>query len=584
MEPLEYFQNLEIVNKKRYDALRAFFFEKRSAREVALTYGYSLSSLYSLTRDFRRHLKHGPDEDFFFKEVILGRREIKREDLEDLIIGLRKHNFSVEDILGIVNSKGYPVSYGYVYKLLNDEGFARLPRRGVPENKKLELPKIQAPIAGEIKLKNEKFHCASTGLFTFLPFIRKYGIDRVIGDSLYPGTREISKFSSILSFLALKLSDVKRYSDDDLWCMDRGLGLFAGLSVLPKSAWLSSYSSRVTGEMNRTFLKSLHQVWIRQELLSDTCNLDFTTIPYWGDGDHLENNWSGKRNKALSSMLAVLAQDPDSGIIDYGNTNVLHENESTVVLEYLDFYKQAPLGKQTINYLIFDSKFTNYENLSKLDDQQIKFITIRRRGEKLLEQISKNKNYKTIRVEASGLKKRTLKVRDQQITLPGYRDNQTKTLKPIRQVTITGHGKIKPALIITNDFDIPLEKVVRKYCRRWLVEKGISEQIDFFHLNRVSSSMVIKVDFDLTMTILAHNLYRLFALDLERYSNLSDERIFEKFIVNNGNIAIQGEQITIEFKKKRDLPQILEMMQKFDDLNYPWLGNRKIVFYPSSTT
>ena len=35
--------------------------------------------------------------------------------------------------------------------------------------------------------------------------------------------------------------------------------------------------------------------------------------------------------------------------------------------------------------------------------------------------------------------------------------------------------------------------------------------------------MVIKVDFDLTMTILAHNMYRLFALDLQRYAHLSDE-------------------------------------------------------------
>jgi hypothetical protein len=57
---------------------------------------------------------------------------------------------------------------------------------------------------------------------------------------------------------------------------------------------------------------------------------------------------------------------------------------------------------------------------------------------------------------------------------------------------------------------------VRKYCRRWLVEKGIAEQIDFFHLNRVSSSMVIKVDFDLIMTVLAHNIYRLLASKLER--------------------------------------------------------------------
>jgi hypothetical protein len=116
-------------------------------------------------------------------------------------------------------------------------------------------------------------------------------------------------------------------------------------------------------------------------------------------------------------------------------------------------------------------------------------------------------------------------------------------------------------LVITNDFDISTDKVVRKYCRRWIVEKGISGQIEFFHLNRVSSSMVIKVDFDLTMTILAHNLYRLFALDLERYSEFSDERIYEKFIVNNGNIEITENQINVEInvelKKKRDLPQVI---------------------------
>ncbi|MBW6535714.1 MAG: hypothetical protein K0B11_11940 [Mariniphaga sp.] len=103
-------------------------------------------------------------------------------------------------------------------------------------------------------------------------------------------------------------------------------------------------------------MKNLHNVWLDHGLLSDTCNLDFTTIPYWGDDNHLENNWSGKRNKALSSMLAILAQDPDTGIIDYGNCDVLHENQSAVVLEYLDFYKQAPEGKQNINYLVMDRR------------------------------------------------------------------------------------------------------------------------------------------------------------------------------------------------------------------------------------
>ena len=44
--------------------------------------------------------------------------------------------------------------------------------------------------------------------------------------------------------------------------------------------------------------------------------------------------------------------------------------------------------------------------------------------------------------------------------------------------------------------------------------------------------MVIKVDFDITMSILASNIYRLFALDLDRYAHLSVQSLFEKFILS----------------------------------------------------
>jgi hypothetical protein len=387
-----------------------------------------------------------------------------------------------------------------------------------------------------------------------------------------------------MSFLAIKLVGTRRYSVDDLWCMDRGSGLFAGLNVLPKTAWFSSYSHRVTRDMNISFLKSLHLLWMKHDLLSDTSNLDFTTIPYWGDDAHLENNWSGKRNKALSSMLAVLAQDPDSGIIDYGDTDVMHKNESNVVLEYLDFYRQD--GKVgNLKYLVFDSRFTNYENLAKLNREGVKFLTIRRRGKNIVESIralDKSK-WKTIRVESSAMKKRTLKVYDDKIMLRGYCDETGVSMK-IRQVAITGNGKVKPALIITNDFEISTETVVRKYARRWLVEKGISEQIDFFHLNRLSSSMVIKVDFDLTMTILAHNLYRLFAMELERYSAMSDEKIYEKFIANNGTVKIKGNRIAIEMKKKRELPLLLETMKRYKESKYTWLNNNTLDFIGAATS
>ena len=584
MKPEEYFDFCPSVNKKRYDALHAFFVNRRPATEVAQTYGYTLTSFYSLVRDFRKYLKEGHPEDFFFKDTDWGRKGGKADDLREMIINLRKMNFSAEDIVGIANSKDYEVSYGYVYKVLREEGFARLPRRSDKIKKQMELPPIKAPAAEALSWEAEKFHSSHTGLFAFLPIIFRYDIHRIIERSAYPSSRTVNKLSAILCFLALKLSNVKRYSHDDLWCMDRGMGLFAGLNVLPKTAWFSSYSSRVDSAMNLSFLKELHRQWCRHGLLSDTSNLDFTTIPYWGEAEHLENNWSGKRGKALASMLAVLAQDPQSGIIDYGNCDVLHRDEPAVVLEYLDFYRTVPGKEDTLKYLVFDSKFTNYQNLSQLDDRQIKFITIRRRGGKMMEQMQQINVWKTIRVEASGLKKRTLKVHEQTLTLPGYKDEHTGEAKMIRQVVITGHGKVKPAVMLTNDFEIPLEALVRKYSRRWLVEKGISQQIDFFHLNRVSSSMVIKVDFDLVMSILAHNLYRLLALSLDRYQHLSDERIYEKFVANSGEIQIEQQQIRIDLKKKRELPLLIDFFKESKTTIYPWLNNKIVIFNPTASS
>jgi len=580
MEPFDYFDSRHPVIKKKYDALRDFFYHKKDADTVADKYGYTLAAFYSLTKDFRKFLDQNPQDDYFFRDKPRGRKHKEPEaGIDQLVIDMRKKNYSSEDILQSLQASGNMVSYQYVYQLLRSEGFAKLPRRDKQEKASLEVPKLKAPVSEQISLEDESFMTSSAGLLCFLPYVNKYGIIKLIEHSGYPATKQISTLSSIMSFLALKLNNIRRYSCDDLWCMDRGCGLFAGLNVLPKNAWFSSYSHRVTRELNLAFLKGLHQIWSDNGLLTDTSNLDFTTIPYWGDDSHLENNWSGKRNKALSSMLAVLAQDPDSGIIDYGDADIMHKNESAVILEYLDFYRQTASGNQNLKYLVFDSKFTNYENLSKLDDGSIKFVTIRRRGKKITEEINNipGEKWKIIRVESSGLKKRTIRVYDGTITLPGYKDKQGKA-KPIRQVAITGHGKIKPALIITNDFDLNSEALVRKYARRWLVEKSISEQVNFFHLNRVSSSMVIKVDFDLVMTILAHNIYRLFALDLERYAHLSDEKIYEKFVAIQGKVSVNAKEIVVDMKKRRDLPLILETMNNYKNVKFDTFGGRTMNF------
>lgn len=570
MEPISFFSNPHSIAQKQYEALRMYYMENVTAKEVAKKFGYTYRGFTTIITDFRKKLNNNEIDNLFFLPVNRGRPVSGPVSTTNgLIISLRKKFYSVADIKIQLDGIGRSVSEKTIYNVLKHNGFSKLPRRIKTSKQKLEAPKIDAPISMTLKFVDEHFKSGSAGLLCFLPYIQKYGIDKLIENSLYPQTATIDRISSILSFVCLKLSNVRRYSADDIWCMDRGMGLFAGLNVLPKTAWFTSYSDRVTSDMNTLFLKQLHKLWVTNDLLGDTSNIDFTTIPYWGDGEHLENNFSNKRGKALESILAVLAHDPDTGIIDYGSTNILHKQESDVVLEYLDFYTTDK--KRDLKYLVFDSKVTNYQNLNTLNKNGVKFITIRRRGKNMVEKINKIPagKWATKRVEMAGNKKRTLKVYEETVQLKDYEGD-------IRQIVITGHGKIKPAIIITNDFDLEIDKIIRKYTRRWIVEKTISEQIEFFHLNHVSSSMVIKVDFDLTMSILAHNIYRLFALDLGRYNHLTSQSIYEKFILNEGDIEIEKGKITVKLKKKRNLPLLLENMQGFEKIKYSWLNGLKI--------
>lgn len=172
------------------------------------------------------------------------------------------------------------------------------------------------------------------------------------------------------------------------------------------------------------------------------------------------------------------------------DTTIRHRNEKDVILEFLDFYRGNDKSSSDLKYLVFDSKFTTYQNLNRLNKQGVKFVTIQRRSKKLQQQIASisPSSWKDIRIIRANGKGRKLSVFEKTSSLSDYEG-------VIRQVFISGNGKIKPAIIITNDFSIPLADLIRKYSRRWLVEKDISEQIHFFHLNRNASGIVVKVDF-----------------------------------------------------------------------------------------
>ena len=90
--------------------------------------------------------------------------------------------------------------------------------------------------------------------------------------------------------------------------------------------------------------------------------------------------------------------------------------------------------------------------------------------------------------------------------------------------------------------------------------------------------MVIKVDFDLTMSILAHNILRLFALDLTGYEHLTAQTLYNKFLSNGGVVEISSRHVTVKLNKKRTLPVILTAMEQFQGTKIRLWGKRVVTF------
>jgi len=582
---IQFFANPVNPMHRQYLALRRFYFDEVSAEDVAVQFGYSVPAVYSMAKNFKIKLGNSKQNgnDLFFQDVKMGRPMKERDDdLVEIIVSYRKKQLSVPDIKCIMNGIGYDVSEGFIYRVCDESGFVRLPKRSKAERQELmetsnyaDLLPAPSSVMCPFDVK-ERFSSQGVGVLCFLPFLVSYGIDKVIEASTYPETTQIKKLNSILAFLALKISNVERYGQDDGWCMDRGLGLFAGLNVLPKTTWFSSYADAVRRVDNIAFLKSLNRIFAAHSLFSDTANLDFTAIPYWGDEKPFENNWSGKRSKALISIQAALAQDPESGLISYGDTTIKHDNQNNVIIEFLDFYQSSTDKK--INYVVFDSKFTTLENLGRINKKGIKFITIQRKSKNLNEKIQSipQSDWHTVKIEKANHKTRTVTYSESTTENKKYGEEE------LRQIFIKG-SSIKPAIILTNEFDLKPAEIVRKYSKRWLIESGISEQIHFFHLNRNTSGIVVKVDFDLTMTILAHNLYRLLAFELPGYSSYTASSLYQSFIHNYGDIDIGEDDIVVKMNRMRTLPLLLESLPQVNE-PYHWLGNKRLIFTANTHT
>ena len=81
-----------------------------------------------------------------------------------------------------------------------------------------------------------------------------------------------------------------------------------------------------------------------------------------------------------------------------------------------------------------------------------------------------------------------------------------------------------------------MRRLLIDHAQRMLIENGIYEAVQFFHLDALSSMVGLKVDFDLQLTLMAGSLYRLLAERVHDYRVVVrlDNRTHNRFLASSG--------------------------------------------------
>jgi hypothetical protein len=410
------------------------------------------------------------------------------------------------------------------------------------------------------------------GIFLFLPLLARLRFDHLVTQAGYPGSEMIPATAALLSLLALKLLDKERRSHISDFNCDEGLGLFAGLNVLPKTAYATEYSYRTQRDQQQRLLAG----WISAlaPLLfpeGRAFALDFHTIPFRGDPAALENHYLPRRGKAGPSVLSFFAQEQGSRVVCYANANLTRADQPGELMRFVEFWHQVA-GHDPL-WLIFDSKVVPYSELSRVNRRGIHFVTIRRRGAAVIRRLRGLPPQAWQRAVIDTPKRRHQRIRfvDERIRLPDYEG-------AIRQLAVDGLGREQPTLFLSNNLEETARALVIRYAGRNGVEDGLGTSVNFFHLDCLASEVRLNVDLDVALTVVAHGCYRWLAHQLKGFDRSAPKRVFRKFVATAGLVTIGDRGIVVRFDRRSHNPILREAELDRECPPVPWLNDLPITF------
>jgi hypothetical protein len=486
---------------------------------------------------------------------------------------MRKRNLSVYDMQRELAAAGHSISINSLILLLREEGFSRLPRRADDERP----PTVKAEIAEaadvrRLDLSPRSFRTPLAGLFLFLPLLHGIDLQNVVTAARLPGSKMIPAAQAVRSLLALKLIGAERKSHVMDLVMDQAIAVFAGINVVPKRSYLAAYSSRIDHKACLRFM----QAWLQQVETAGlphgaSFDLDFHSVPANSAEEPLEKHYVSSRSRSQKGILVFLARDAQQGVLRYAHAGVTKAEQADEIVQFVRFWNQHT--GQLPAELVFDSQLTTYEKLSELNRQGISFITLRRRSRQMLQQIYSQPDSAWRRISLPALTRiyRHPKVMEERVSLSGYAGE-------LRQLTVMELGHEEPTVLLTNHRKLGPVELVTRYAQRMLIENGISEAVQFFHIDALSSMVGMKVDFDMQLTLTASSLYRMMAQRIGReYSHSQAKTVFRNLLDVSGKVDILASSVVVTLDKRAHNPYLVASGLTDRPTPMPWFGNKKLI-------
>jgi len=557
-----FFLEPQSPKQRIYEALRAYFVDNRSPKEIARQFGYSIGSYHVLCHHFRRD----PDPVFFVAPHHGPQSQPKKSAARDLIVSLRKQNYSVYEISQTLKERDRPLSPTAVREVLKAEGFAPLPRRLDEERPDYPRPTVEAVAdVREFSLQPRAFSTRCGGLFLFVPDLVRLNTDKLAAAARLPGSHMIPAEHALRASLALKLWSIERKSHIMALAADEGLALFSGLNAIPKKSYLSEYSSRITPARTNRLLAAWHELVSGSDLFpGESFNLDFHSVPYYGETPVIERHYVSARSRRQPSVLVFLVQDAEGRAFCYSNADLLKGDEAEEIFRFISFWKRTH-GKPP-HHLVFDSRLTTYAHLARLDEMHIEFITLRRRSPRVLREIVNlpRSAWRVVELDVPTRKYRFPRVYEQTVSLAG---------REFRQLYVHDLGHDEPTVLLTNQKRTSARQLITRYAQRMLIENALSDAVRFFHMDALSSAVGMKIDFDMALLVVASGLYRLLARRMRGYSDAQARHIFRDLIDMPADVKITEHQVEVSFHRRSHLPIILASGLVDQPVPVSWWGN-----------